>query len=86
MKSPFGSTGGNNLPSPLFLNSKCHRLFIAVFSRLFMFDITLVTTNADLINRLTQQARPITHMPAKIIPWTADVHAPSCGKFTKIIR
>ncbi|OHC26035.1 MULTISPECIES: hypothetical protein [unclassified Pseudomonas] len=86
MKSPFGSTGGNNLPSSLFLNSKCHRLFIAVFRRLFRFDITLVTTNADLIDKLTQQAMPVMHMPVKIIPWIADVHAPRYGRFAKIIR
>lgn len=86
MKSPFGSTGGNNLPSSLFLNSKCHRLFIAVFHRLYIFDITLVTTNADLIDRLTQQASPVMHMPVKIIPWIADVHAQRYGRFAKIIR
>src|SRR3990167_5293576 len=71
MKSPFGSTGGNNLPSSLFLNSKCHRLFIAVFRRLFRFDITLVTTNADLIDKLTQQAMPVMHMPGGDI-WSLE--------------
>ncbi|MNR29985.1 hypothetical protein D3C85_1474070 [compost metagenome] len=51
-----------------------------------MFDITLVTTNADLIDKLTQQAMPVMHMPVKIIPWIADVHAPRYGRFAKIIR
>ncbi|MCC9289574.1 hypothetical protein [Pseudomonas aeruginosa] len=86
MKSPFGSTGRNNLPSSHFLNSNCHRLFIAVFRRHFMFDITLVSTNADMIDKLTQQAMPVMHMPVKTIAWIADVHAPSYGSFAKIIR
>lgn len=86
MKSPFGSTGGNNFPSSLFLNSKSHRLFIAVFRRLFMFDITMVTTNTDLIDKLTQQAMPVAYMPVKIIPWIADAQAPRYGTFAKIIR